>query len=534
MDTLADLIGDAARRFGDRTALTLAQDGSDEHWTYDELYCYARRVAQMLSRRGIGPGDRVVMWAPNGPRWVGAFFGCVLNGVTIVPLDIKITADFVSKIAAQTEPRLVISSLNSRSTLESLGLPSQVIEDLDQSLADDDPGWKQQPIGPNDMVELVFTSGTTGAPKGVILSHRNILSDLEAAEQLLPPQPTYRMLSLLPLSHMFEQIAELFYVLSIGASVTYVDSLQPSTIFRAMREQQITAIPVVPQILTLFMSGIEREVKKSGKWQSWERAHRIAPRLPMSLRRLLFREVQQRLGGHLDFVVCGGAHLDAGLAQRWENLGIKVIIGYGTTEASPIIAMNSLKRRNLRSVGRPIASNEVRIAPDGEILVRGSNITRGYWRNEADTQAAFEDGWYRTGDLGFLSTDGDLYLKGRKKNMIVLSNGMKVYPEDVENTLREEAGLTDAVVIGRERDGNVELHGLLLLQDGADADNIVKRANQRLAAHQRLKGFTVWPDSDFPRTHTLKPKRDEMLRILADQDGTESSTAGEAVGATPA
>jgi long-chain acyl-CoA synthetase len=359
-----------------------------------------------------------------------------------------------------------------------------------------------------------------------MLSHDNILSELKAVDFFLPPKPTYCMLSLLPLSHMFEQIAELFYALNMGARIIYVDSLTPTVIFRAMREGRVTAIPVVPQVLGLFMSGIEREVKKQGKWASWERAHRLAPYLPIWARRRLFRNVYERVGHTLEFFVCGGAHLDVKLAQRWENLGIKVVTGYGLTEASPIVTANTLQRRNLKSVGRAIPCNEVRIAPDGEVLVRGANITRGYWRNEAATRDAFEDGWYKTGDLGYLDRDGYLYLKGRKKNMIVLSNGMNVYPEDIESTLLEEAGLTDAVVFGRERVGDVELHAILLLEEGADASAIVRRANKRLAAHQRLKGHVVWPEKDFPRTLTLKAKRNEMMRMLDEQAMAEPEAAG--------
>ncbi len=524
METLGDLITESAVRFGPKTALTLAKERSSESWSYADTFRYARRVAMMLQGRGIAPGERVLMWAPNGPRWVGAFFGCMLAGAVVVPLDVKSTADFVGKIAAQTEPRLVLAAHDTVAALAALDLACLAVDELDAVLPEDDTAWQPPAVRPDDLAELVFTSGTTGAPKGVMLSHKNILSDVEGAKRALgdlatlyklgSAETTVRMLSLLPLSHMFEQVAELFYVLSQGAAITYVDSLQPATIFRAMREDAVTGIPVVPQVLALFMSGLEREVRKKGKWASWQRANRIAPYLPIGLRRRLFKDVHERLGGALDFFVCGGAHLDAQLAQRWENLGIKVVIGYGVTEGSPVIAVNSLARRNLRSVGKAIPCNEIRIADDGEVLVRGDNIMLGYWRNEEATRAAFEDGWYKTGDLGYLDAQGYLYLKGRKKNMIVLGNGMNVYPEDIENALLQEPGVTDAVVIGREAGGDVELHAILLLQQGADAEAIVKNTNRRLAAHQRLKGHIVWPESDFPRTHTLKAKRDEMLRAL--------------------
>ncbi|HZS92823.1 MAG TPA: AMP-binding protein [Chloroflexota bacterium] len=524
MKTLSDLITVSGRRFGPRAAMTLAREGNSENWTYGDLYRYARRVAQLLQMQGIAPGDRVIIWAPNGPRWVGSFFGCVLAGVVVVPLDVKSSAEFVGKIAAQTEPRLLITTQSSASSPDLPPIPCQAVEDLDAALPEDDPDWTPHAVQPDDMAELVFTSGTTGAPKGVMLSHGNILSDLEAAKKELGDLEAiykihtstriFRMLSLLPLSHMFEQIAEMFYVLSIGAAITYVDSLQPSTIFKAMREGAVTGIPVVPQVLGLFMTGLEREVRKQGKWTSWERGQRIAPYLPIFLRRLLFRDIHARLGGRLDFFICGGAYLDPALAQKWENLGIKVVTGYGMTETSPIVAMNSLARRNLNSVGKVLSCNEVRIASDGEILVRGSNVTRGYWRNEEATADAFEDGWYKTGDFGQLDAEGYLYFKGRKKNLIVLSNGMNVYPEDIENALTQQDGVNDAVVVGREVNNDVELHALLLLGHTADPEAIVKNVNRKLAAHQRLKGYFVWPERDFPRTHTLKPKRDEMLRTF--------------------
>ena len=523
VDTLTELITTSAQRFGGQLALTYAHEKSSELWTYADVYQYTRRVALRLRDSGIEPGDRVLLCAPNGPHWVCAFFGCMLAGAIVVPLDTKSPAEFVRKIAAESESRRAVVTRAMAPMLQGTETACLTVEGLDDELPPDDPAWQPFAACRDDVAELVYTSGTTGAPKGVILSHGNILSDLEAAGAMLGdleavyikphPDKTFRMLSLLPLSHMFEQICELFYVISLGAAITYVDSLQPATIFRAMREGPVTGIPVVPQVLDLFMSGLEREVRKQGKWARWQRAHRLAPLLPMPLRRRLFRTVHARLGGELDFFLCGGARLDPKLAQRWENLGIKVVIGYGVTEASPVVAVNALAHRNLCSVGRPLACNALRLAPDGEVLLRGANLTRGYWHDEAATAAAFDqDGWYHTGDLGTLDRGGHLYLRGRKKNMIVLANGLNVYPEDVEAVLLEQAGVRDAVVLGRERGAEVELHAVLLLEGGVEGAAVVKRANGRLAPHQRLKGQVEWGEGDFPRTPTLKPKRDEIAR----------------------
>jgi long-chain acyl-CoA synthetase len=196
-----------------------------------------------------------------------------------------------------------------------------------------------------------------------------------------------------------------------------------------------------------------------------------------------------------------------------------VVQGYGATEASPAIAANSLERRNLQSIGKPLTCNEVRVAPDGEIQVRGANVTPGYWEDQAATEAAFEDGWYCTGDLARQDADGYLYLIGRKKNMIVLASGENVYPEDIETLLIRESGIRDAVVLGLTRpSGDVEVHAVILAADPAEAAAAVRAVNRRLGIHQRVRGSTLWPDEDFPRTLTHKPRRPEIetrLQALA-------------------
>ncbi len=249
------------------------------------------------------------------------------------------------------------------------------------------------------------------------------------------------------------------------------------------------------------------------------------PALDVDVRRLLFRQVLRSLGGALDFFMCGGAYLPPPLAGAWERMGVKAVQGYGATECSPVVTSNSLTKRVLASVGRPVRNVQVRLASeDGEVQVRGPNVFSGYWQNEEATRAAFtEGGWYRTGDLGVMDREGYLYLKGRKKDLIVLANGMNVYPEDVENELRQEESVRDCVVLGlTDPSGDVEVHAVILpaLEGEADeirgrVDEAVRRANARLAPHQRARGYTLWPDDDFPRTNTLKVKRPEVEAYLA-------------------
>jgi long-chain acyl-CoA synthetase len=243
--------------------------------------------------------------------------------------------------------------------------------------------------------------------------------------------------------------------------------------------------------------------------------HAIAGRLPFGLRRHLFPAIHARLGGKFEFFVSGGAYLPPPLAQRWENMGIKVLQGYGLTEASPIVSANSLGRRKLDSIGRPVSCVELRLAEDGEFLIRGPSVFKGYWQDPPATAEAFEDGWYHTGDMGRRDEAGYLYYTGRKKNVIVLANGMNVHGEDVENALRATGLIVDAVVVPVEgSDGTPEVHALLALEDRARAEEVVRLANRALAPHQQIRGYTVWPEADFPRTHTLKIRRPEVERRM--------------------
>jgi long-chain acyl-CoA synthetase len=289
-----------------------------------------------------------------------------------------------------------------------------------------------------------------------------------------------------------------------------------------MKTHRITNMSCVPQVLQLFREGIEREIRKQGKQAAFERLHRIARRLPMRARRLLFRSLHERMGGSFEFFASGGAYLDPDLALWWEALGVKVLQGYGMTEAAPIVACHWVNKRNPRSVGKPAPGVDMRIADDGEVLVRGDNLSPGYWQNPAATEEAFVDGWYHTGDLGTFDASGWLYLRGRKKNIIVLANGMNVYPEDVEHALLADTRVQDAVVLGVTRDKDIEVHAVLLLARGADrhGEEIIRGANQRLASHQQIRRHTLWPEDSFPLTPTLKVKRGEVAEYLTKMSGS--------------
>jgi long-chain acyl-CoA synthetase len=366
----------------------------------------------------------------------------------------------------------------------------------------------------DDLAELVFTSGTTGSPKGVMLSQGNIASNAIAALKVVDIRKQDRLLSILPLSHMFEATIEVA-IFCAGASVVYARSLVPDTLLRLLNAQSITCMVLVPQALQLFLNGIEREVRRQKKERTWALLHRIAPRLPFAWRRRLFGSVHKRFGGHFRFFVSGGAYLPPNLGERWENMGFRVMQGYGTTECSPVVAVTPYPEHVQGTIGKPLPGVQVRIAEDGELLVHGPNVAQGYWKNPEVTETSFRDGWYHTGDLGYQDERGLLYIKGRKKNLIVLANGLNVYPEDIENILLTNPAIKDAIVIGlTENNSEPTVHAVLLMDDPTLAKTAVQQANKQLASHQQIRGFTVWPEADFPRTHTLKVKRLELLEML--------------------
>ena len=520
-DTIVDFLRDAVTRHGPRDALLIKPAFRYIRWTYNKLWEDSGRVATLLQRRGLKKGDQAILWGPNSPHWVLAFFGCIRAGVVLVPLDLRSAPDYVERVISRTEPKIAFTSrLTPKGEVE-LGIPEITFEELEPAI-DGLPAPEPVVFESNDLAEIMFTSGTTGDPKGVMLTHRNLTANIEGITQYVTVDHSHRLLSLLPLSHMYEQMGGLFITLHSGASVTYPTSRQPTVLSRTMRERKITTMLMVPQALELLMNGIEREVARQGKQRLWKGLLRVAKHTPFRLRRRLFRTVHKQFGGKLGLIVSGGAPLDRDLGWKWEMLGVKVLQGYGATEASPVISNHTMDVRRPDSTGRPLPNVQVKISKRGEILVKGENITPGYYNAPEETAKAFEDGWYRTGDLGFFDEDGFLHIQGRVKDMIVLPSGQNVFPQDVQSVLARHPDVKDAAVVGIPRGSSIEVHAALLLESPDSAREAVDWANAQLAEQQRVRGFTVWPDEDFPRTHTLKVKN--QLVIDAILGGAEEST----------
>jgi long-chain acyl-CoA synthetase len=384
-------------------------------------------------------------------------------------------------------------------------------------------------VGPDDIAEILFTSGTTSDPKGVVLTHGQILHTARAFAQTGMGRRPDRGLAIIPLSHMYAQSLPLLMGFMGGSTLVFLHALTPKAISTTMQRERITAVTLAPQLISIVLQGIEAEARRTGGWARLERARRLARWLPFRLRRLLFRSVLDALGGALEVITSGGAMLGTDLQRAWETFGVRVIQGYGTTECAAICGHSRVRQR-AGTVGPPLARIEVRIGPDGELLARGPNVMLGYWEDpDATAEVLDADGWFHTGDAATIDASGEVVILGRTRDRISLPNGLNVYPEDVEAALLATGQLKSAVVF---EPSPGRLAAVVLPTDaGVDdalLDASVRRANATLAPHQRVGAWRRWPEVDFPRTHTLKICRQPVMAwYTGATQGRETGPVGQ-------
>ncbi|MCC6178124.1 MAG: AMP-binding protein [Chloroflexi bacterium] len=480
-----------------------------------ELLARVDRLADELAALGVGEGDRVIAWLPSSWRTPVYFFACWKLGAVIVPFDREMNPDAASRIITSVEPRLILVDDDEHPAWAPAELVRAWWEPGDSVGAEPalpafPNGWTQPG---EDLAALFFTSGTTGNPKGCMITHLNLLSQIDAASDIIPLDTTCRLASILPLSHLFEFTCGMLYPLARGAAIHYVPSRRGPDVLRVFQEQRITHMVTVPQMLTIMGQTLDGQLQEKLPAQVYRAATALAPKLPMTARRKLFWPVHRKLGGHLRLLAAGGAALSPETQVLWERIGVRVVQGYGASECSPIVSGGRPDGSTpLGSVGKPLRDVEVRLNDGGELLVRGPNVMRGYWKDPARTAEVLTDGWYHTGDLARIDGQGNIFLAGRAKDLIVLPSGMNVWPEDVEDALCGEPSVKDATVIGVPTPGGgMVLHAYLLPAGPnareADLGELVAQVNGRLAQHQRVATASWWPEPDFPRTSTLKVRR---------------------------
>jgi long-chain acyl-CoA synthetase len=480
-------------------------------WSYSDLLGYARRFGTLLQERGINRGDRVMLWGTNSGEWLASFWGALLCGAVVVPMDVAASQDFAARVFAQSGAKFLVSS-------EGHTVPGAASTFHFEQFAAL-PRAREVSAAPatrDDVVQIVFTSGTTGEPKGVVITHGNILANLEPIEREIQKYLRYerifhplRFLNLLPLSHVFGQFMGIFIPPLIGATVLFLESIKPLEISRTISRERVSVLITVPRLLSSVREMIESEMQErygeAGLNEQMERAGNEH----FAWRWWRFRRIHRRLGLKFWAIVSGGATLAHDDEEFWRRLGFAVIQGYGLTETTSLVSLNHPFKLNRGSIGKALPGRELKLDESGEILVRGDSIAKTYWVN-GQPVAAREGEWLRTGDLGEMDEAGNLYFKGRKKNVIVTAEGMNIYPEDLEAALRRDPAVRDCMVIGIEDSGNAEPCAVLVIdnKDERAAASAVAQANSQLGTHQQIRHWVLWPDSDFPRTSTQKPRQD--------------------------
>ncbi len=492
-------------------------------------------------------GDAVLLWGENRPEWIVAFWACLLRGIVVVPIDYRSAPSLVDRIGGIVSARLLLAGEDVDAGAVTLDVPRWPLTEL---LREDGTGGDGRlgeaptadavppvTITADDTAEIIFTSGATAEPKGVIITHRNVLANIVPIEREMVKYQRYigpfspiRFLNLLPLSHMFGQAMATFVPPMLGGTVVFMRSLAPADIVRQIRTRRISVLVSVPKILDVLREYVRHHFPETQAVQPAPESG-IAP-LPKEKwyrRWWRFRRVHRAFGFKFWSAVVGAAPLDPALEEFWGGLGFLVVQGYGLTETAPIVTLNHPLNARKGSVGKPIHGVDVKIAEDGEILVRGDNVSQGYFGGTTDTTRTLEDGWLHTGDIGGLDEQGRLYIQGRKKEMIVTPDGLNVFPEDVERALLAQPGVRDAAVVGRRWDGEERVHAVLVLEDAGLLTRVVDDANTRLGDHQKIRSASIWTGADLPRTEGTRKLKRTALRawVESGEQAAARPVAGE-------
>jgi long-chain acyl-CoA synthetase len=524
-ENLATLLDDF-RRYGRDIAVVRYKGVRRRAATYAEIAHLAGRFAALLERRGIAAGERVAIWAENSAEWIAAFHGCIQRGVIIVPLDPFGSADFAARVCADVKPRLAVGDNILLRQLPQ-ALPRVSFEEWNRALPAEQTG-PVAGLARDTPLQILFTSGTTGDPKGIVHTHGNVLASAgpieEAAqgylkyERLIHP---LRILHTLPLSHVFGQMMGLWVPPILAAELHFENRLVASRLLETVHRERISVLAAVPRVIALLKAhlettkpGLADRIAAAGGISAWKRWWR-------------FRDVHSAFGFKFWALISGGGALPGPLEQFWNALGFVLVQGYGMTETTALITLNHPFHVARGSIGKPLAGREVKLGPDGEVLVRGASISGATWSGGELRQRGEE--WLATGDLAEEQPGGELKFLGRKSETIVTGTGVNVHPEDLESAVEQEPGVAACAVVPVETPNGTEPIAVLVLRGAhAEADAAIAHANTRLAEFQKIRRWLVWPDPDLPRTSTGKVRRKIVAEwIVAHQpNGAGARTGG--------
>jgi long-chain acyl-CoA synthetase len=506
---------------------------------YDEVGRAARAFAARLTAAGVRKGEHVVFWGENRPEWIAAYWGCLLNGIVVVPIDYRSPAEFVDKVSALVDAKVMLVGdevkWGRRSFKEDTDSPRSEVSSLndlrphlwplsDLDWASDGP-MPEVGVTRDDVIQVIFTSGATAEPKGVVIRHRNVLANVVPVEREVMKYRRYvrlvhplRFVNLLPLSHMFGQSMATNVPPMVRGTVIFTKSFNPHDLLRLIRSRRVSVLVCVPKILDVLREHVVRAFPESAD----------APPAGISIpgRWWRYRRVHRALGLKFWAFVVGAAPLPPDLEEFWRRMGFAVIQGYGLTETAPIVTLNHPFKTSKGSVGTPIAGVEIRIADDGEILVRGENVTSGYFevpgtKDEGRSSEAVDaEGWLHTGDIGDRDAQGRVFIKGRKKEMIVTPEGLNVFPEDVERVLNDLPGVRESAVVGIADGAQERVHAVLVLEPPTTVDEVLRQANPQLQDHQRIRAASAWPGPELPRTDGTKKLKRRAIREWVESGAT--------------
>ncbi len=513
-DHLATVLDDF-RKFDRQIAVVRYQGYRRRVTTYAELARLAGRFAALLVKLGAVPGDRVLLWAENGAEWIAAFYGCMMRGVLVVPLDAYGTADFAERVCTDVQPWLIVGDALLLHQLPE-ELPFLCIEDW-PSLLPEEEASPVAGLSRETPLQILFTSGTTGEPKGIVHTHGNVLASVQPIVDGAQPYMRYerpfhplRFLHTLPLSHVFGQMMGLWVPPIFAAEVHFESHLVAPRLIETIHRERISVLAAVPRVLALLKAHLESndpglaeevarcQVQKIGALNRWWR----------------FRKIHSAFGLKFWALISGGGALPGPLEQFWNALGFVLVQGYGMTETTALVTLNHPFHVAKGSIGKPMPGREIKLGPDGELLVRGPMISNTTWQGGAMHQSA--DEWLATGDLAETQSGGEMRFLGRKSETIVTAAGVNLHPEDIEAQVEQEPGVTACAVVALETASGPEPYAVLACRGAGDqAAAAVEHANARLAEFQRIRRWALWPEPDLPRTSTGKVKRKPVAAWLA-------------------
>jgi long-chain acyl-CoA synthetase len=560
MSTFYDQFRECAERWPQNPCLEIQRQDKVESYTYAEVRTMAESIGRWLVESGFPRGSRVAILADNHPKWVAVYLGVIAGGCTAVPLDTAFHGDQVAKLLKDSETTLIFHDQKRAKTVQEAiaGLPVKTVVMDGEAVGDSSAGKLEDilKVGPANFVALespteevaalLYTSGTTADPKGVMLTHGNILGEVTAVASVIKLGSDDSILGLLPLFHVLSQMANLLLPLVNGTRVVYLETLNTTELLRALQERNISVFCVVPQFFYLIHERIFKEVAKRGALaqkalRGMMSFNRTLRRVGLNAGSLLFKKVHHVFGPRMRVLVTGGSRFTPEIASDFHALGIDILQAYGLTETSGGAFLNPPGHVVIGSVGKPFATVEGKIhepqpqesgPPVGEIAIRGPIVMKGYWRRDDATAAVLKDGWLHTGDLGYFDASGNLFITGRQKDVIVLSNGKNVYPEEIEAHYLKSPYIKEIAVIGLEgTPGNPTkdaLHAVVVPNFDVLKERKVVNAKEvirfdieglsaELASTKRIGGYEIWQE-DLPRTTTRKLKRFEIeKRVRANQ-----------------